>query len=353
MSIATADRVDAIVIGAGISGLAAATELAKAGCRTIVLEKSRGIGGRMATRRVGTAVCDHGAQFFTVRTRAFGATVTEAAAAGSIRPWCEGFTRVEAPGETPEPAGDGHARWCGARGMTDLPKWLAAALPADLVEVRSGVRAAAVTVADGGVRVTLDAKEGTAPETLAARGLVLTSPVPQSLDLFTAGGVLGSLDGAAVEALRGVDYDPCFALMLVLDRPSRVPPPGGIQFASGPISWVGDNFQKGISTVPALTIHASGDFSRASFDADQAGVAAEIERLARAWIGEATVVERSLQRWKFAQPRVIVPAPFLSPSSAPPIGCCGDAFQGPRVEGAACSGQATGRWIAGVLAAPR
>ena len=51
MSSATADRVDAIVIGAGISGLAAATELAKAGCRTIVLEKSRGIGGRMAARR--------------------------------------------------------------------------------------------------------------------------------------------------------------------------------------------------------------------------------------------------------------------------------------------------------------
>jgi phytoene dehydrogenase-like protein len=51
MNAPTVDRVDAIVIGAGISGLAAATELAKAGCRTIVLEKSRGIGGRMATRR--------------------------------------------------------------------------------------------------------------------------------------------------------------------------------------------------------------------------------------------------------------------------------------------------------------
>jgi hypothetical protein len=36
-----------------------------------------------------------------------------------------------------------------------------------------------------------------------------------------------------------VAYDPCFALMLVLDRPSRVPPPGGIQFdpaAGGPQS---------------------------------------------------------------------------------------------------------------------
>lgn len=353
MNAPTSDGVDAIVVGAGISGLAAATELAEAGCRTIVLEKSRGIGGRMATRRLGAAVCDHGAQFFTVRTRAFGATVTEAEAGGAVRPWCDGFSRVEVPGGALEPAGDGHARWCGTRGMTDLPKRLAAALPAGLVEVRCGVRAAAVASAGDGVRVVLEAEKGEAPVTLVARGLVLTSPVPQSLDLFTAGGALESLDGAAVEALRGVDYDPCFALMLVLDRPSLVPPPGGIQFASGPMSWVADNLQKGISTVPALTIHTSGDFSREHFDADQAAVATAIEALARPWIGDAAVVERSLQRWKFAQPRVIVPAPFVSPSAAPPIACCGDAFKGPRVEGAACSGQATGRWMGRLLGGGR
>jgi hypothetical protein len=40
-------------------------------------------------------------------------------------------------------------------------------------------------------------------------------------------------------------------------------------------------------------------------------------------------------------------------SAAPPIGCCGDAFKGPRVEGAACSGQATGRWMGRLLTAPR
>jgi predicted NAD/FAD-dependent oxidoreductase len=350
MSLSADDRVDAIVIGAGISGLAAATELAKAGCRTIVLEKSRGIGGRMATRRVGAAVCDHGAQFFTVRTRAFGATVADAQAAGAVRPWCDGFSRAADTAAPLEPAGDGHARWCGTRGMTDLPKRLAAALPGDLVEIRSGVRAAAVGVIAGGLTVTLEAKEGEAPRVLGSRGLILSCPVPQSLDLFAAGDAVGALDGAAVETLRGIDYDPCFALMLVLDRPSQLPPPGGLQFASGPISWIGDNLQKGISTVPALTVHASGDFSRERFDADPANVTAEIEALAAPWIGGAMVLERSLQRWKFAQPRVIVPAPFVSPSAAPPIGCCGDAFKGPRVEGAACSGQATGRWMGRLLA---
>ncbi|MFM8892131.1 MAG: NAD(P)-binding protein, partial [Planctomycetia bacterium] len=50
----------------------------------MVLEKSRGVGGRMATRRVGAAVCDHGAQFFTVRGDGFARLVAEARAEAAV-----------------------------------------------------------------------------------------------------------------------------------------------------------------------------------------------------------------------------------------------------------------------------
>lgn len=342
--------VDCVVIGAGIAGLSAARELAAAGCRTVILEKSRGVGGRMATRRVGAAVCDHGAQFFTVRTRAFGSTVTEASSAGALRVWCEGFPRAAALDAEPAAAGDGHARWRGVAAMTDLPKRLAAGLPGSLVALRTGVRAAATAIDDGGVTVSLDAAPDGGVERLRARGLILTCPVPQALDLLAAGDALGRLDGDALALLRGVDYDPCFALVLVLDRDSLLAEPGGLQFESGPLSWVADNHRKGISPVPALTVHASGEWSRARFDADPAEVTRELEALAARWVGGATVVERSLQRWKFALPRSVVPAPLVSPSAVPPVACCGDAFKGPRVEGAACSGQATGRWMGRLLA---
>jgi hypothetical protein len=64
------------------------------------------------------------------------------------------------------------------------------------------------------------------------------------------------------------------------------------------------------------------------------------------------VIDRSLHRWKFSQPTVVLPTPLVAATHAPPIVCCGDAFGGPRVEGAASSGLAAGRWMVRVLETP-
>ena len=55
------------VIGAGLSGLVCARALQKAGHQVTVLEKSRSLGGRCATRKFGDHVVDHGVQYFTLR----------------------------------------------------------------------------------------------------------------------------------------------------------------------------------------------------------------------------------------------------------------------------------------------
>jgi predicted NAD/FAD-dependent oxidoreductase len=241
--------------------------------------------------------------------------------------------------------------------MTDLPKRLAAQLPPDRCVVRTAVKVAAIGRDGDRVRISLDpGPDESETVTLHAAAAIVTSPVPQSLDLFEAGGLLSVDGGIAPEVhqrLATVTYDPSFALMLVLNRASLVPPPGGIQFAGGPISWLADNQQKGISAVPALTVHASGAFSRQHFDDPPEQVAAALIDLVRPWIDgdpSTAIVGQSLHRWKFATPTTIIPEPMVAAVTSPSIVCCGDAFGGPKVEGAASSGLAAGRWVARVLA---
>ncbi|MEY4932043.1 MAG: hypothetical protein RLZZ403_363, partial [Pseudomonadota bacterium] len=59
------------IVGAGLAGLACARVLFGAQYSVTVLEKSRGLGGRIATRRVGRLAFDHGAQYLVVRDAGF------------------------------------------------------------------------------------------------------------------------------------------------------------------------------------------------------------------------------------------------------------------------------------------
>ena len=102
--------VDAVVIGAGIAGLMAAARLADHGRSVLVLDKSRGVGGRMATRRIGGAVCDHGAQFFTQRTRGFHSFLEDAVRDDAVVEWCRGFSRDGSIAADGPAVADGHPR---------------------------------------------------------------------------------------------------------------------------------------------------------------------------------------------------------------------------------------------------
>ena len=81
---------DYLVIGAGITGVSCAAALRAAGRDVLVIDKGRGIGGRMATRRVrldqGEISIDHGAQYLRGDTPRFRAALAQAGA----QTWPEG-----------------------------------------------------------------------------------------------------------------------------------------------------------------------------------------------------------------------------------------------------------------------
>ena len=108
-----------LVIGAGIAGLAAARKLHAAGLQVTVLDKGRGVGGRLATRRIVDGVFDHGAQFVTVRSPAFSRMMEEMLADGAIYEWCRGIGTLAARVKD-----DGHPRYQGTGGMSCKKKFL-------------------------------------------------------------------------------------------------------------------------------------------------------------------------------------------------------------------------------------
>src|SRR5262245_16746841 len=95
MSVSYDSRFDCIVVGAGLSGLLAATILQDRGKRVLVLDKCPDVGGRLATRQIGAGIFDYGAQFFTVRDSLFGRLVEQWQAKGIVKEWCRGFADAD------------------------------------------------------------------------------------------------------------------------------------------------------------------------------------------------------------------------------------------------------------------
>ena len=329
---------DVLIVGAGLSGLMAANHLQAQGVRVAVLDKSRGVGGRLATRRMGTAVLDHGAQYFTARKPEFQAFVQQWEAEGLVSRWFEkpggiALDRDAAGNEptAPEPC------YMVPGGMTRLAKKLAESLDADTLHLNS--RAVSIQREAGGFLVQTEGGEQ-----YQAERIILTAPLPQSLALLTAKtpndcGI--EITPALLERLRAVTYDPCVALLAVLDRPSQVPPPGGLLPDSEIVGWVADNYQKGVSPNGyGLTVQASPNYSKVHYEASDADLAEVLIRETAPWLGDAVILEWQMKRWAYALARHALAEPFVTVSEAPALLLAGDAFGGPRMENAALSGLA-------------
>ena len=203
--------------------------------------------------------------------------------------WCHGFT----------PDGDGYPRYVGTRGMNTIAKHMAGGL--DVRLRRDGVRDPPRRSAFG----TGGRSSSTTARSIRADAVVSTCPLPQTFSLLFEAGV------DFPRELVADDYDRTIALLAVLDRPSAVPPPGGVQLAEGVFSFVADNAAKGISAVPAVTLHAAPGWSEEHWDDDRAAVHEALLEAARPWFGTARVVDSQVKRWRFATPRYAVARPVL------------------------------------------
>ena len=121
------------MVGAGMAGLTAAHRLSGV-TEVVILDKGRGVGGRLATRRIGDATIDHGAQFITTHTSEFAELVERLVGEHVVAPWFRGRVGPDGVNDS-----DGHTRFRGSVSMNAIAKSLAIGL-----DVRTASQVAAL-----------------------------------------------------------------------------------------------------------------------------------------------------------------------------------------------------------------
>lgn len=312
------------VVGAGMAGLTAAARLARHGS-VVVYEKSRGFGGRLATRRADAFTFDHGAPYLRARDPGFVGFVEDMARRGVVAPWRGRFAEIE--GDAVKRAVDWDERtphWVGVPGMSAIGRHMAAGL-----DIRLETRIDAAEPTSRGWR--LRAQDGRSSECDA---LVVALPAAQARALLPP--------GLTPEAtMQG-----CFALMLGFAEAAPAPP-FDIGLVQGPVlSFLAANHSKpGRPAQPAWTVLSGNVWADAHLDDDAPSVQATMWHAFAEIVGpEAYAATHvALHRWRYANCGRLDAGALVHPGLK--LALCGDWLQQGRVEAAFLSGEQAARGL--------
>lgn len=301
---------DAIVLGAGISGLALAARLKRKTQSVLVLEKSAGVGGRLATRRGTDCTFDHGAQFIKMRKED---TDLWREAVGSQELEHVWFSRAE----------------CDyvvfSKGLTQLRKSLAQAVELKLnekvVRLESGKDFCTVLSETGARFLT--------------KKIYLTCPLPQSVALLRNSQI------SIPEELEHIEYAPALVGLFRVQSTS----PAILNFTyqqdySECIFSISNQLSKGVSQNLAFTMVMQPTWSKAHFENDDAKSEQDItqffkEALLRIGAGQDfTVLSSQLKKWRYSHPLTTAKTLFQILPADSKIYLAGDAFGGGHILGA-------------------
>jgi hypothetical protein len=307
------------VIGAGIAGASAAHILAQAGFAIDVFDKSRGIGGRTATRRTDFGEFDHGARYFEAETSSF----AEALIGAPVDHWKIIETVSLRPAYVALPR------------QNQLAKHWLADLPVHLDE-----RITHVSRSGDSWQLTSDKGH----QFGNYRGLIVAIPAPQAIAL------LESSDLAVPARLQQVCMSGVWALMLSLSEPLAqtiyTQPDADVE-------WLGANFLKPgrqvLNGYYPYVAHASAKWSRQHLEDSAHDVAQSMLQTLHKTIGHLPLpVYCSAHRWRFGITTTPLGAAHLRLRDLP-LTLAGDWCLGAKVEDAYHSGISAAAEVAQII----
>ena len=321
------------VIGAGIAGLTCARQLQQAGKSVVLIDKSRGLGGRLATRRLAGTHADHGVCYLQPKGDLFRQWIAELVAAGILRVWTEGIHSLSADGIL-QPRTKFAPYYAAPLGATSIAKYLGRDL-----EIIGDKLITAIDPISHGWR--LSSKD---PEfDLTAEQVVFATPPAQALVIAKQ-----AIDPTCIQQLSNIQFSRSITAIAVYPTTNQTATAAitwqGIQCIEHPtLAWIGLDSSKQLNpTQPVLVIQSSAAFAEQYFDApDLAIVGQKLLDAIVPLIPTLTTPELiQVHRWGYAFAQNPASVQFLTAQTTAPLYFCGDWCGGNRVESAYLSGMA-------------
>lgn len=311
------------IIGSGLAGLTLANQL-KNKFDITVFEKSRGVGGRLATRRAETYAFDHGAQYFTARTEAFRTFIQPLIDEGVIKRWVARHVEINgihivkrSSWETEEP------RYVGAPGMNSIAKRLA-----HDIDVRANTK---ITSLSHSKDWQLKTETGQIEDHY--EWVISTVPGPQALELLPE-------NFTYQNDIKEIQMRGCFSLMLGFSASLPLEFEAA-HITNSDISWIAANSHKPHRGAPCtLVVHSSAEYADRNTHTDREVVIDHLCQQASLIIGHDVnqAQHKVLHGWRYANnTNRDTHQPFIDTELK--LAACGDWCVGGRVEGAFTSAQ--------------
>jgi renalase len=332
---------DVAIAGAGISGLTCALALQEAGYRVVVVEKSKGVGGRAATRRLEKVWVDHGSPTLSRALQdeaQYGAYVSSLLRQDLIQPWPSdqiyqaildcGKWRIEQI----QASGLG-IDYAVPAGMTAISKALT-----ENLDICRGQRVAAIQLDSEQSYWQISTEPATAdrqPITLRAKALVLAMPAPQALDLCIPLSRYG-MPSSVLDALQGVTFDPC--ITAIAGYPSVSLPWSELRCDEDPAVQriVCDSRKRPTHKESWFAIHSTPVFAARYLEGDTTEAAKQmLEHLGQVylpWMAKPSSLQ--VHRWRYAIAHSGYPGEPVSANFELPFWACGDWCTGSTIQDA-------------------
>jgi predicted NAD/FAD-dependent oxidoreductase len=316
------------IIGAGLSGVTAGGILSKNGHRVRIFEKSRGFGGRMATRRYKDYEFDHGAQFFTVRNPHFEEVVQDCVLAGAAKTWGGRIVTLDTQGNVTESSEK--IRYVGTPYMSSLVRHLGEALPIEFGSQTQSLR-----------KDVNGWKMGAANTEISGRFDVVILAIPPA----QASVILGP-EYVRFPQLSEIQMLPCWAVMVAFDQRLELSYDAAFVNESK-LSWISRNSSKPQrDRHESWVLHGSPEWSLVHIEESPEEIKQQLLKEFLQVTGHSYLDAHWIKahRWRYAQADRPLQTGFLWNSELG-IGICGDWCHGSRVEGAFLSGKAIAEQI--------